>query len=249
MDAHDWPASSTGGACFEHRFLACVALNPPIGYLASMLHVKVPSANKLPFKPRLKAAERRAVIEVAAAELFAARGYEASSLDDIARAAGITKRVIYDHFASKAELQTALLHKHAEELLTFVAERVSTGDPPEERMKDGVEAFFGFVEEHPFVWRMLFRDPPTNPTIASAHRDVQDRATAGIAALLATEPQFSRKGADWLQMMAEQLKAAVNGLAGWWYEHPHVPRTDIVGAAMDFAWVGVRELAEPTDAA
>lgn len=201
---------------------------------------------KLAFKPRLEATERRETIELAASKLFASRGYEASSLEEIARAAGITKRVIYDHFASKRDLNIAILRKRTEELLTLVAGAVDSEAAPAERLAAGIEAFFRFVQAHPDAWRMLFRDPPADPQIAAAHREVQARATGAIAAMLATHPGVRRTDVasqeEWQMMMAEQLKSALNGLAGWWYLHSDVPRSRLVSAAVDFAWHGLRGL-------
>jgi len=195
---------------------------------------------KLPFKARLEPSERREKIEQAAAELFAARGYEASSLDQIAQAAQVTKRVIYDHFTSKRELHNSLLRKRSEQLLAFVAAAVDGQGTAAERMLAGVEAFFAFVETHPDAWRMLFRDPAPDPRIAAAHRQAQARASQAIAAMMASEPALEAAHDDqWLEMMAEQVKSALDGLAGWWYEHREVPRADIVAAALDFAWRGL----------
>src|SRR3954467_10380613 len=111
-----------------------------------------------PPKPRrrLSAEERREHILGAGMEVFAERGYQEASMAEIARAAGITPAVIYDHFQSKAELQITLLESQTDELLAYVGSAVVNA--PEERsvrMRIGVDAFFAFVEEHPYAWRML----------------------------------------------------------------------------------------------
>lgn len=198
---------------------------------------------KLPFKPRLSAAARRALLEREAARLFAARGYEETSVEDIARAAGVTKRVLYDHFPSKRELHIALLRGHTERLLVSVGERFTAARTPLEQLADGIDGFFLFVEENPFAWRMLFRDPPSDPVVAEAHREVQRAATAAIAGWLAADPDRRARvpagRPDWLEMIAEQFKAGINGLAGWWYEHRDVPRDEVVAAARDLFWHGL----------
>src|SRR3954466_11583336 len=98
-----------------------------------------------PPRRRLSAAERREQILGAAMEVFAERGYQEASMVEIARAAGITPAVIYDHFASKAELQITLLEGQTEELLTFVGTAVA-GDFEDtgEQIRVGVDAFFTF---------------------------------------------------------------------------------------------------------
>jgi AcrR family transcriptional regulator len=203
-----------------------------------------------PPKPRrrLSADERREHILRAGMEVFAERGYQEASMVEIARAAGITPAVIYDHFASKAELQISLLEGQTEELLTFVGAAVAGEfEDMAEQIRVGVDAFFTFVEEHPYAWRMLFRDPPTDPAILSTYRRIHQQATAGIALFLrASAPPDLLKGPDAdrdLEMFAEMLKMAQNGLAVWWYEHRDVPRRELVDRVLEFCWLGFERIA------
>jgi AcrR family transcriptional regulator len=197
---------------------------------------------------RLSAEERREHILRAAMEVFAERGYQEASMVAIAREAGITPAVIYDHFASKAELQITLLEGQTDELITFVGAAVAGEfDETAERFRVGVDAFFTFVEEHPYAWRMLFRDPPTDPAILSTYRRIHQQATAGIALFLraSAPPELLKSpGAERdLEMFAEMLKMAQNGLAIWWYEHRDVPRRELVDRVLEFCWIGFERIA------
>jgi AcrR family transcriptional regulator len=188
------------------------------------------------------------MILAAAMAVFAERGYQEASMAEIAAAAGITAAVLYDHFPSKADLQVDLLESQTEELLLFVAAAVAAG-PEErgERFRAGVDAFFTFVETHPYAWRMLFRDPPTDPVVAAAHGRVHRRATAGIAAFLTADApsQFlARPDAEQrAEMFAQMLKMAQNGLAVWWYENHETPRAVLVERVVEFCWVGLEKFA------
>src|SRR5436190_4511894 len=104
-------------------------------------------------RKRLTAEERREGIMRAAVELFAERGYHASSIDDIARAAGISKALIYEHFPSKEELHVQLLEDNARELLERVTEATAGQQPAERQLEAGVGAFFRFVEQRRGAWR------------------------------------------------------------------------------------------------
>lgn len=185
---------------------------------------------------------------VGAMELFAEHGYEAASMAEIARAGGVTPAVIYDHFASKAELAVELLERETKALLGFVAGALAEApDDAAARMRAGVDAFFTYVEEHRFAWRLLFRDPPSNPDVANAYSRLNDQATAGIAIFLRSgDPGALASYADPEQVaeiFAEGLKAAQNGLAAWWYEHPEVPREEIVERLLDLTWIGLERVA------
>lgn len=197
---------------------------------------------------RLSPERRRELILAGAMQVFAERGYEAASMGEIAKAAGITPAVIYDHFSSKAKLQIELLESQTAELLGHVGTALQGApDDPAERMRVGVDAFFGFVEEHRFTWRILFRDPPSDPEVAAVYLQLERTATAGIAAFIEAGAGEALAGyadpAQAAEMFAEALKAAQNGLAAWWYEHPEVPREEIVERLLEFCWVGLGQIA------
>jgi AcrR family transcriptional regulator len=199
-------------------------------------------------RQRLSSVERRELIRRGAMQAFAERGYEGASIGEIAQAAGITPAVIYDHFSSKAELQIELLERQTAELLGFVGEALQNApEGLEERMRVGVDAFFRFVEEHSFAWRMLFRDPPSDPGVAAAYRRLDRQATVGITAFIEASAGEALAGEDAppraAEMFAELLKNAQNGLASWWYEHPEVPREEIVQRLLQFCWTGLAQLA------
>jgi AcrR family transcriptional regulator len=197
---------------------------------------------------RLRAEERRELILRAAMEVFAERGYREASIAEIARQAGITPAVIYDHFGSKAALQIEMLEAQTDELVAFVGAAIAADfEDTTARMRAGVDAFFAFVERNPYAWRMLFRDPPSDPEIVSTHRRIHARATAGIAIFLRTSaPPALLESPDAerdLEMLAEMLKMAQNGLAVWWYEHREVPREVLVERVLEFCWIGLERLA------
>ena len=196
---------------------------------------------------RLSAAERRERILDAATEVFAEHGYAAASMGEIARRAGVVASVIYDHFPSKRELHIELLQLHGEELIRRSIDEIE-GTEPEEIQRSSIEAYFRFVEEDPFVWRFLFRDPPADPEIAAAWRRLHDRATAGIAGLIArgapdaTLPfDLPLETSAW--MLAKASQWAANGLAQWWWENREIPREQVVELTQTMLWEGFRGLA------
>jgi AcrR family transcriptional regulator len=196
---------------------------------------------------RLAAPERRTAILAAAMEVFARRGYHGASIDGIARAAGISKALIYEHFASKRDLHGSLLEAHTAELFDRLAASAARGGEPEPRLRHGLDTFFAFVEEHREAWRMLFRDA-IDPDVADQMQRVQGQATALIAALMAAEPGVapSEDPGDRLlvEMLAQQLSGAMQALANWWFDHQQVPRAQLVEAAVEFAWVGLERARE-----
>jgi AcrR family transcriptional regulator len=193
---------------------------------------------------RLSQAQRRVLIMEAAARLFAERGYSGASITDIAAAAGISPSVIYDHFASKKDLHLELLSLHGSALINATTQRA--GDTGEALLRRSTEAFFSFVEQHPYASRMLFRDPPADAETAAVHARVHRHGTAAITRLMRLVPaldlpaDLSRERAD--EMLAHAINSSNDGLAAWWYEHPEVPREHVVAIAVGLSWRGLAAL-------
>jgi AcrR family transcriptional regulator len=89
-----------------------------------------------------------------AEDLFGRFGYQGTSMDDVARLAGVSKPVVYDLVGSKEELFQLSLARSAEEMALRVAGAVEAASE-EDRLRAGALAFFQFVDEHRPAWRGL----------------------------------------------------------------------------------------------
>jgi AcrR family transcriptional regulator len=193
-------------------------------------------------RKRLTAAARREVIAAAATEVFAERGYQGASIEEIARRSGVTPPVVYDHFDSKQDLYRELLERHFADLRQVWAENFLGDDPPAQRVARSFDAWFAYVETHPFAGRMLFRDTSGDPRVAAMHAEVAAGSRAAVMPLVAAEPgTFELADAaagETLDMVWEALRGVLQGLAIWWADHPGVPREQVVAVAMNTLWVG-----------
>jgi AcrR family transcriptional regulator len=193
-------------------------------------------------RKRMSAATRRASIEAAATDVFAERGYRGASIDEIARRSGVTPPVLYDHFASKQDLYRRLLERHFAELRQVWRENFVGEDPPARRVARSFDAWFAYVETHPFAGRMLFRDTTGDPKIEAMHREVAASSRAAIMGLFADQPDAEKvigpEAETGLEMAWIVMRGVLQGLAMWWYEHPGVPRERVVATAMNALWVG-----------
>ena len=184
-----------------------------------------------PPRRRLTAEERRTGILDAALAVFSESGYHSASIDDIAREAGVSKALIYEHFASKQELYADLIARNAREL----TQRIGAGlvgvelESGSSRLAVGLDAFFAFVEERRDAWRMLFRDVTAEVTVLIS----QD---PGARELDTAEERRA------LRLLAEMLVGGAQSMANWWTSNPEAPREQMVAIAMDFAWLGLERL-------
>jgi AcrR family transcriptional regulator len=177
-------------------------------------------------RKRLPSAQRRAVIEESAGTLFAERGYAGTRLDDIAATAEVTKPVLYRHFDSKKALYLALLDRHRRDLPSFI-ERVPPDLPPDRRVRGILEAWFAYVEDHGYAWKMIFRDSGGDEEIRAFRLDVQARAREVLVAFIAAQQEISIPAQE-VEALAEFLRTGGAGLALWWLDHPDVPRATVV---------------------
>jgi AcrR family transcriptional regulator len=194
---------------------------------------------------RLSAQQRRELIEAAASELFAKRGYIATSIDEIARRSGVTAPVVYDHFASKLELHRRLLERHFADLRALWREQLAGEEPAEQRIPRAIDAWFAYVEQHPYAWRMLFRDTTGEADVQAEHEQVIARSAAAITPLFLAQPgvgELVGEDRDALEMAWVTMRGVLQGLAMWWYEHKHVPREQVVASAMNALWIGFERL-------
>jgi AcrR family transcriptional regulator len=198
-------------------------------------------------RKRLTAQARREVIELAATEVFAERGYGAASMDEIAKRSGVSVPVLYDHFPSKLELHRCLLERHFAELREIWQQGVPEDAGLEQRLPRALDAWFGYVQTHRYAWRMLFRDTSGDPEVQRIHAEVSAQSRAELLPLLARQPGAETiAGArehEAVDMVWEILRGVLQGLALWWYEHQHVPREQIVATAMNALWVGFERAA------
>ena len=197
----------------------------------------------------MSAEARREVIEAAAAQVFAERGYHGASIDEICRRSGVTAPVLYDHFDSKLALHKRLLERTRDELLEMWRTSLAGDEPVEVRIPRALDAWSRYVESHPYAARMFFREATGEPATAAVHAEiqaihdqVQDQARVALGAILATEPGAENIAGsadpEALEMAAEVMRAGLTGLAIWWSRHPDVPRERIVATAVNVLWIG-----------
>lgn len=183
---------------------------------------------------RLPAAERRDLIERAAARLFAERGYTATTVEEIVAEAGVSKPMLYRHFESKKQLHMKLLERRRDELAAAALDGfLHEEGTPEQRLPAMIDAWFAHVEEHPDTSRILLKDATGDPDIQALQNELRARQRAADVALLREfAPQLPEPE---LEPLGEIVRSSLTGLALWWLENPSVPRAVPVAAVLRVA--------------
>jgi AcrR family transcriptional regulator len=174
-------------------------------------------------------------------KVFAEHGYQGASIEDIARAAGVTRPIVYDHFGSKEGIYLACVRRARAELERAINDAAGTSEDPGEQLWRGINAYFEFVERHGRAWDVLFGQGAAVAGPAAEEVTRQRFATVrGIADLIT--PFVSGVDAQTIEAIAHALSGSGEQLAKWWREHPNLNREQVAGYHMVFAWVGLQQL-------
>ena len=123
-----------------------------------------------------------------ARELFAAGGFHATSMDDVAEAAGVTKPVLYQHFPSKRALYRELLEDVGARLMADITRAAAPADSGRERVQNGMAAYFGFVTDNQPAFRLLFGASVRNDAeFAAVAETVLEHMAEAVAEMIDVE--------------------------------------------------------------
>jgi len=198
------------------------------------------SQRKAPRRVRMARSDREQQLLDVAEQLFTRKGFNATSIEDIARAAGVTRPMLYDHFGDKdAILLACAVRARAE----FEAVMVSAGtavDPGDVAgmITAGGEAFFSMLEKDPRRWALLFSGSTAlSGKIAEQFAELREGTVArSVEMIRAAVPGIDE----------ERLTAAVHAMSGvgeqlgrWWLREPTLTRAQIVAYYREFVTGGL----------
>lgn len=201
--------------------------------------------------PRLSAAERRRQLFSVALSLFAERGYAATTMEEIADAAGVTKPLLYQHFSSKRSLYAELVDSVAGEMLDAVGAATAAAAGPREQVEDGFAAYFTMVVTHETAFRLLYaRTHPGDEELNGALARVEDAMAEAIDPLIAAglEPEHRRVLAYALVGMAESVSrqwlgaTAAPHVARGWPTRDRAEAQRMARRLGNLAWAGLRSV-------
>ncbi|GAA4559795.1 TetR/AcrR family transcriptional regulator [Pseudonocardia xishanensis] len=187
---------------------------------------------------RLSRSARRAQLLVAARDVFAAHGYHAAAMDDIAEKAGVSKPVLYQHFPGKLELYRALLTTYADELVARVRSAISTTSDNRERVHAAVAAYFDFVAGEGHAYRLVFEsDLRGEPEAAALVDGALTKCIDAVAAVVTEDAGLDQQRA---RLLAVGLVGLSQVTAQYWLDSDqHIPRDEAVGLMSALAWRGL----------
>jgi AcrR family transcriptional regulator len=190
----------------------------------------------------MRAPERRAQLLAVARRVFGRNGFHSASMDTVAKEAGVTKPILYDHFPSKKDLYLALLDADLNNLLERVKEALDSPIGNRERIRAGFQAYFDFVDEHAEGFQLLMQETVgTDREFRERVRRMRDGILDAITDLIVRESQgrLDRPGAETVALgligMVETVAQRDPGGLG-------ERRKAAVDILVQLAWTGITNL-------
>jgi AcrR family transcriptional regulator len=194
---------------------------------------------------RMTGTQRREQLLDVGRRLFAERGFEGTSVEEIAAKAGVSKPVVYEHFGGKEGLYAVVVDRETKNLLDRMTASLTSG-VPRELLEQAANALLEYIETSTDGFRILVRDSPVaQPTgsFASLMSDVASQVEHILA------EAFSARGLPHkaAPMYAQMLVGMVAMTGQWWLDVRKPKRSEVAAHLVNLAWNGLHNLeAKPT---
>lgn len=188
----------------------------------------------------MSSAQRREQLIMIGRQLFAERGFDAASVEEIAARAKVSKHVVYEHFGGKEGLYAVVVDREVRALLDRITTAL-TGGHPRELLEQAALALLDYIETETDGFRVLVRDSPVMSAAGSFGSVLNDVAhqVEHILAGAFKERNFDPKLAE---LYAQALVGMV-ALTGRWWLDVRKPRKEMVAAHLvNLAWRGLSNL-------
>ena len=167
-------------------------------------------------------AEASARILRAATEVFSRKGFWSSTTDDVARAAGVSKGLVFNYFKTKDDLLEAILREHLSAALRVWSEDRPSGTP-EEQLRDLFDRTMQHALEHTDAYRLYFSllyQPGASPALERAVAEVKDEVASHYESLTKI---IRAAGVRNAQARALLFQASINGMFSFLLLQPELP--------------------------
>lgn len=173
--------------------------------------------------------------------LFAEKGFDGTSVEEIAARAKISKPVVYEHFGGKEGLYAVVVDREVQHLTGILTNALREGGRPREMVERLALLFLDYVDSERDGFRILVRDSPVSQSTGTFSSLIGDVATE-VETLLAA--QFKARGLDpSAASIYAQMLVGMIALTGQWWLDARSPKKEVVAAHLvNLAWNGLHAM-------
>ena len=191
-------------------------------------------------KVRMSGQERREQLLDVGRKLFAEKGFDAVTVEEIAAKADVSKPVVYEHFGGKEGLYAVVVDREMNHLLAAISDTL-TGGNARVLVEQAALALFDYIDEYPDGFRILVRDSPVSQQTGSFASLIIDVA-AQVEHLLAAEFAAHRINTKLAPMYSQMLVGMVALTGQWWLDVRKPKKDEVVAHLVNLAWSGLENL-------
>ena len=188
----------------------------------------------------MTSAERREQLVDISRGLFAERGFDGASIEEVASRAGVSKPVVYEHFGGKEGLYAVVVDREVRRLLGMVQESLKA-EQPRVLLEQAAFALLDYIEDAPDGFRILVRDSPIGSATGSFVSIIGDIASRVEYILVA---EFEGRGfdADVAPLYAQMLVGMVGTTGQWWLDARKPEKQVVAEHLVNLAWNGLAHM-------
>jgi AcrR family transcriptional regulator len=192
-------------------------------------------------RSRMTGKQRREQLIVVGRKLFADKGFEGTTVEEIASKAGVSKPMVYEHFGGKEGLYAVVVDREIASLLDSITRALTSGAGSRETLEHAALALLDYIEGSTDGFRILVRDSTPGQSTGSFASLISDVASQ-VEHILAAE--FKRRKLDpkAAPLYAQMLVGMVALTGQWWLDSPKMKKADVAAHLVNLAWNGLAGL-------
>lgn len=189
-------------------------------------------------RARMTAHQRREQLLEVSRGLFAEKGFDGTSVEEIAARAEVSKPVVYEHFGGKEGVYAVVVDREIQALTGALSGALAAGGHPKVLVENCALALLGYIEDNEDGFRILVRDSPVAQATGTFSSLIGDVATQ-VEHLLAE--QFIHRGLDpsTAPIYAQMLVGMVALTGQHWLDSRSPKKADVAAALVNLAWNGL----------
>ncbi|HZB18678.1 MAG TPA: TetR/AcrR family transcriptional regulator [Blastococcus sp.] len=190
---------------------------------------------------RMTGEQRRRQLLDIGRELFAERGFDATSVEEVAAHADVSKPVVYEHFGGKEGLYGAVVDREMQALLDRFTSALSVPGPPREMLESAALVLLDYIEQETDGFRVLTRDAPGQAGGAS-FSSLLGEVARKVEHILGREFGARRYDPRLAQLYSQALVGMVSLVGEWWLDNRALDKEQVAAHLVNLSYNGLAHL-------
>lgn len=189
----------------------------------------------------MTASQRREQLLAVSRRLFAEKGFEGTSVEEIAARAEVSKPVVYEHFGGKEGIYAVVVDREVQALTTALTVALGSGGHPKVLLERTALALLDYIESSEDGFRILVRDSPVAQATGTFSSLIGDVATQ-VESII--EPQFKAAGLETraAPLYAQMLVGMIALTGQYWLDARRPQKTEVAAHLVNLAWNGLHNM-------